>query len=104
MPLKILALQFHLFLITQVRCFILYEASVSLLHLLSIFIIPSVRDQSSFLPRHPNSRLLFHREMSETTHPRPQVFSVSGSIIWQFCCMIDVISSILHNSPKFGQQ
>ena len=63
-----------------------------------------VRDQSSFLPRHPNSRLLFHREMSETTHPRPQVFSVSGSIIWQFCCMIDVISSILHNSPKVGQQ
>ena len=46
MPLKILALQFHLFLITQVRCFILYEASVSLLHLLSIFIIPSLLEIS----------------------------------------------------------
>ena len=30
---------------------------------------------------------------TKTTQPCPQVFSVKGSIIWQFCCMIDVISS-----------
>ena len=38
----------------------------------------------------------------ETT--RPQVFSVSGSIIWQFCCMIDVIFYTSQNSSKFGRQ
>ena len=30
---------------------------------------------------------------TKTTQPRPQVFSVNRSIIWQFCCTIDVISS-----------
>ena len=35
---------------------------------------------------------------------RPQFFSVNGSIICQFCCTIDVISSISQNSSKFGRQ
>ena len=30
---------------------------------------------------------------AKLTRPRPQVFWVNGSIIWQFCCIIDVISS-----------
>ena len=29
----------------------------------------------------------------QKTQPRPQVFSVNRSIIWQFCCTIEVISS-----------
>ena len=28
---------------------------------------------------------------TKTNQPRPQVFSVNGSIIWQFYCMNDVI-------------
>ena len=38
---------------------------------------------------------------------RPQVFSVKGSIIWQFCytlSTIDIIFQISQNSPKFGRQ
>ena len=30
---------------------------------------------------------------TKTTQPRPQVFSVNRSIIWQFCCTIGVITS-----------
>ena len=32
---------------------------------------------------------------TKTTQPRPQVFSVNRSIIWQFCCTVDV--KILQN-------
>ena len=31
--------------------------------------------------------------ITKTTQPRLQVFLINRSIIWQFCCMIDVISS-----------
>ena len=37
---------------------------------------------------------------TKTTQPRPQVVSVNRSIIWQFCCTIDVISSYI---AKFFQ-
>ena len=38
---------------------------------------------------------MFHHfcNTTKTTQPHPQVFSVNGSIIGQFCCMIDIISS-----------
>ena len=62
----------------------------------------------------PIVRLFLPREMSEmfrhfvlttkTAHPGPQVFSVNVSIIWQFCCTIDVIFHIPQNSFKFGRQ
>ena len=62
----------------------------------------------------PINGLLFPRETSEmflcfavTTkaiQPRPQVFSVNGSIIWHFCCTIDVIFHISQNSSKYGRQ
>jgi len=41
---------------------------------------------------------------SKTTEPPPQIFSVNGSIIWQFYCTIDVIVHISQNSSKFGGQ
>ena len=38
---------------------------------------------------------MFHHfcNTTKTTQGHPQVFSVNGSIIWQFCCMVDIISS-----------
>ena len=36
--------------------------------------------------------------------PRPQVFSVICSIIWHFCCTVDVIFQVSQNSSKFGRQ
>ena len=39
-----------------------------------------------------------------TTQPRPQVFSVKCSTIWQFSCTIDVIFHTSQNSSKFGRQ
>ena len=42
--------------------------------------------------------------ITKTNHSRPQVFSLNGSIIWQFCCTIDVIFYILQSSSKFGRQ
>ena len=39
-----------------------------------------------------------------TTQPRPQVFSVKCSAIWQFSCTIDVIFHTSQNSSKFGRQ
>ena len=38
---------------------------------------------------------MFHHfcNTTKTTQPHPQVFSVNSSIIWQFCCMVDIISS-----------
>ena len=41
---------------------------------------------------------------TKTTQTHPQVFWGNGSIICQFCCMIEVISSISQNSFTFGQQ
>ena len=44
---------------------------------------------------------------TKTIQPRRQVFSVKGSIIWQFCCTlstIDIIFQISQNSSKFGRQ
>ena len=37
-------------------------------------------------------------------NPRPRIFSVNGSIIWQFYCTIDVIFHLSQNSFKFGGQ
>ena len=34
----------------------------------------------------------------------PRSISVNGSIIWQFCCMIDVIFHVSQSSSKFGWQ
>ena len=57
-----------------------------------------------FLPRE-TSQMFHHFEVTtKTTEPRPQVFSVNGSIIWQFYCTIDVIFHISQNSSKFGGQ
>ena len=38
---------------------------------------------------------MFHHFVftTKTTQPRPQVLLVNLSIIWQFCCTIDVINS-----------
>ena len=41
---------------------------------------------------------------TKTTQPRPQVFSVICSIIWQFCFTIDVSFHISQSSSKFGGQ
>ena len=35
---------------------------------------------------------------------RAQVFSVICSIIWHFCCTVDVIFQVSQNSSKFGRQ
>ena len=57
-----------------------------------------------YLPRE-TSEIFRHFEVTtETTQPRPQVSSVNGSIIWQFCCTTDVIFNISQNSSKFGRQ
>ena len=55
--------------------------------------------------RRETSEIFHHSEVtSKTTEPRPQIFSVNGSIIWQFYCTIDVIFHISQNSSKFGGQ
>ena len=49
---------------------------------------------------------MFHHfcNTTKTTQPHPQVFSVNGSIIWQFCCMVDIISSHITKFFQICQQ
>ena len=44
-----------------------------------------------YLPRETSEMFRHFEVTTETTQPRPQVSSVNGSIIWQFCCTTDVI-------------
>ena len=47
-----------------------------------------------FFLRRETSEMFRHSVFTiKTTQPRPEVFSVNRSIIWPFCCTIDVISS-----------
>ena len=57
-----------------------------------------------YLPRETSEMFRHFEVTTETTQPRPQVSSVNGSIIWQFCCTTDVIFNISQNSSKFGRQ
>ena len=57
-----------------------------------------------FLP-HERSEMFCHFVLTaETTQRRPQVLLVNCSIIWQFCCTLDVIFHMSQNSSKFGRQ
>ena len=50
-------------------------------------------ENTQFLP-HEMSEMFRHFVFTtKTTQPCPQVFLVNHSIIWQFCCTIDVNSS-----------
>ena len=57
-----------------------------------------------YLPRETSEMFRHFEVTTETTQPRPQISSVNGSIIWQFCCTTDVIFNISQNSCKFGRQ
>ena len=46
-----------------------------------------------FLPRETSEMFRHFVFTTTTTQPRPQVSVADRSIIWQFCCTIDVISS-----------
>ena len=50
--------------------------------------------------------LMFHHLVftTKTIQPRPQVFSVNCSIIWQFATPLTSSVHISQNSSKFGQQ
>ena len=57
-----------------------------------------------FLPREPSEMFCPFVLNTETTQPCPQVLLVNCSIIWQFCCTLDVIFHMSQNSSKFGQE
>ena len=41
---------------------------------------------------------------TKRTQPCPKIFSVICSIIWHFCCTVDVNFQVSQNSSKFGRQ
>ena len=52
-----------------------------------------------FLPCETSEMFCHFVVTTKTTQPCPQVFSVNGSVIWQFCYTFVVIFHILQNSP-----